>query len=45
MLKKVSFQNKEVYLMRSFNINLLTFESSQETVDFLNHMHSNSTQI
>ena len=40
MLKKVSFENKEVYLMDDFNINLLNYESNQETADFLNNMHS-----
>ena len=42
MLEKVSFENKEVYLMGDFNINLLNYESNQETADFLNNMHSNS---
>ena len=42
MLEKVSHENKEVYLMGDFNINLLNYESNQETADFLNNMHSNS---
>ena len=42
MLEKVSCENKEVYLMGDFNINLLNYESNQETADFLNNMHSNS---
>ena len=42
MLEKVSFENKEVYLMGSFNINLLNYESNRETGDFLNNLHSNS---
>ena len=42
MLEKVSFENKKVYVMGDFNINLLNYESNQETADFLNNMHSNS---
>ena len=42
MLEKVSFENKEVFLMGDFNINLLNYESNRETADFLNNMHSNS---
>ena len=42
MLEKVSVENKEVYLMGDFNINLLNYESNRETADFLNNMHSNS---
>ena len=42
MLEKVSFENKEVFLMGDFNINLLSYESNRETADFLNNMHSNS---
>ena len=39
MLEKVSFEIKKVYVMGDFNINLLNYESSQETADFLNNMH------
>ena len=42
MLEKVSFENKEVYLIGDFNINLLNYESNRETTDFLNNIHSNS---
>ena len=42
MLEKVSSENKEVFLMGDFNINLLNYESNRETADFLNNMHSNS---
>ena len=42
MLEKVSFENKKVYVMGDFNINLLNYESNQETADFLNNMHWNS---
>ena len=42
MLQKVSFENKEVFLMGDFNINLLNYESIRETAKFLNNMHSNS---
>ena len=42
MLEKVSFENKDVFLMGDFNINLLNYESNRETADFLNNMHSNS---
>ena len=38
MFEKVSFENKKVYVMGDFNINLLY----QETADFLNNMHSSS---
>ena len=40
--EKISFENKEVYLIGDFNINLLNYESSRETADFLNNMHPNS---
>ena len=39
MLEKVSFENKKVYVMGDFNINLLNYELNQETADFLNNMH------
>ena len=42
MLEKVSFEHQEVFLMGDFNINLLNYESNQETADFLNNMQSNS---
>ena len=42
MLKKVSFENKEVYLIGDFNINILNYELNRETADFLNNIHSNS---
>ena len=42
MLEKVSVENKEVYLMGDFNINLLNYQSNRETANFLNNMHSNS---
>ena len=42
MLEKVSFENKEVYLMGDFNINLLNYELNWNTPDFLNNMYSNS---
>ena len=42
MLEKVSFKNKEVYLMGDFNINLLSYESNREIADFLNNLLSNS---
>ena len=35
MLEKVSFENKEAYLIGDFNINLLNYESNLETDDFL----------
>ena len=41
-MKKVSFENKKVYLIADFNINPLNYESNQETAIFLNNMHSNS---
>ena len=42
MIEKVSFGIKEVYQMGDFTLNLLNYESNQETADFLNNMHSNS---
>ena len=36
MLKKVPFEDKKVYLMDDFKINLLNYESNQETAEFLN---------
>ena len=41
VVEKVSFKNKEVYLIR-FYINLLKYESNRETADFLKNMYSNS---
>ena len=40
LVQLIPFENKEVYLMGNFNINLLNYESNQETADFLNNMHS-----
>ena len=42
MLEKVSFENKEVYLIGDFNINILNYKSNQQTADFLKNMHSSS---
>ena len=42
MLEKVSFENKDVYLIGDFHINPLNYESNQETAIFLNNMHSDS---
>ena len=39
MLEKVSLENKEVFLMGDFNINLLNYEWNRKTADFLNNMH------
>ena len=42
MFEKASFENKEVFLMSDFIINLLNYESNRETADFLNNMHLKS---
>ena len=42
MLEKVSYENKVVFIMGNFKINLLNYEPNRETADFLNNMHSNS---
>ena len=42
MLEKVSFGNKEVYLIGDFNINILNYKSNQQAADFLKNMHSSS---
>ena len=42
MPENLSYEHKEVHPMADFNINLLNYESNQETTDFLNNMHSNS---
>ena len=34
-VKKTSFEHKGVYLMGDFNINLLSYEISRETLEFL----------
>ena len=34
MPEKISFENKEVYLIGDFNINLLNYESSPELLTF-----------
>ena len=42
ILKKVSFENKDIYLLGKFKINLLNYESNRHTVHFLDEMYSNS---
>ena len=42
VLEKVSFKNKDIYLLGDFNINLLNYESDRHTAHFLNDMYSNS---
>ena len=41
-LEKISFENKEVYLMGDFNINHLNYETHHATADFINDLYSNS---
>ena len=42
LLEKISSEKKKVILMGDFNINLLNYDSQNETNDFLNLMQSNS---
>ena len=42
VLEKVSFKNKDIYLLGDFNINLLNYESDRHIAHFLNDMYSNS---
>ena len=41
-MRKVSFENKDIYLLSDFNINLLNYESDRHTAHFLDDMYSNS---
>ena len=36
ILEKISFENKGVYLLGDFNINLLNYETDRLTGEFLN---------
>ena len=42
ILEKVSFENKDIYLLGDFNINLLNYEFDRHTAHFLDDMYSNS---
>ena len=39
ILEKTSFENKEVYLLGDFNINLLNYETDRPTAEFLDTIH------
>ena len=41
VLEKISFENKEIYLLGNFNINILNYESDRHTAQFLDDMYSN----
>ena len=40
-LEKISFENKGMYLLGDFNINILNYESDRHTAQFLDDMYSN----
>ena len=42
ILEKFFFENKDIYLLGDFNINLLNYESDRHTAHFLDDMYSNS---
>ena len=42
MLEKVSMEQKQIFLLRDFNINLLNYNAHQPTNDFLDSLASNS---
>ena len=41
VLEKISFENKEIYLLSDFNINILNYESDRHFAQFLDDMYSN----
>ena len=41
ILEKITNENKEVYIMGDFNINLLNYETNKQTSGFLNNMYEN----
>ena len=42
ILEKISFENKEVYILGDFNINLLNYEIVRTTAEFLDNIYSDS---
>ena len=42
ILEKISFENKEVYLLGDFNINILNFETDRPTAEIFDNIYSNS---
>ena len=42
LLDKLALENKYIYLMGDFNINLLQYDSKKDSQDFLDKMYSNS---
>ena len=41
LLDTLAFENKDICLMRSFNINILQYDDNKESKEFLDKMHSN----
>ena len=41
LLKKITFENKNIFLTGDFNINLLNTETDEPTSSFLNNLTSN----
>ena len=41
LLKKITFENKKIFLTGDFNINLLNTETDEPTSSFLNNLASN----
>ena len=42
VLEKIPLENKEVYFLWDFNINLLSYETDRPTAEFLDNIYSNS---
>ena len=40
-LDTLAFENKDIFLMGDFNINVLVYDNSKDSQDFLDRMHSN----
>ena len=41
LLDTITFQNKDIFLMGDFNINILQYDNNKDSREFLDKMHSN----
>ena len=41
LLDKLAFENKDIFLMGDFNINILQYDKNKDSQEFLHKMHSN----
>ena len=41
LLDTLAFENKDIFLMGDFNINILQYDSNKDSQEFLDKMHSN----